>query len=568
MVRVAPINLQYNPRTLWFDPGELDIKRDDPVVVLTARGVEFGRASGDIFEVDQAEIKKLKCSLKPVKRIATEQDEEKAAEMERKSAEALPIFKEMAAETNEDMRPVSVEYLLEGDKAVFYFEAEDRVDFRDLVRKLASRFHVRIDMRQIGVRDEARMVGGYGHCGQELCCRRLGGGFCPVSIRMAKEQDLSLNPQKISGVCGRLMCCLRYEYDAYKDFKSRAPKQNATVQTPDGPAKVVDLDVPREIVSLKIEGEKAVKIPLADMETKGDAARPNFVGEEAWERANMQTVMPLAGSSTFSTSLFTGDDKLAQAGSVRHTGGGRAGSGRARKEASASSIGDALDAHAKRDLSRKPRRRSTKVGGDATQDSSASKQKQRGAQTPSKKNRNGKKPQMAEDTQRRQPAGAGTGAQRRAGGKDDARSRRAQSASRDGRNTSPARDSGASGRPNQGPRPGQKSSGLRQKPAPKHAADDSSRTPRRSSTFSAGERQTHTAHAAESHGGAGLADGVRSGFSGAHAAPNGNQGGAKASAQGNGSGRRTRRRSHKAGGQTAAGRSADGDATRRDARGE
>ena len=160
----------------------------------------------------------------------------------------------MAAEGNGDMHPVSVEYQFEGDKAIFYFEAEERVDFRELVRKLAAHFRVRIDMRQIGVRDEARMVGGLGHCGQELCCKRLGGEFCPVSIRMAKEQDLSLNPQKISGVCGRLMCCLRYEFDAYKDFKSRAPKQNATVETPDGPAKVVDLDVPREIVSLKIMG--------------------------------------------------------------------------------------------------------------------------------------------------------------------------------------------------------------------------------------------------------------------------------------------------------------------------
>ena len=140
----------------------------------------------------------------------------------------------MASEANGDMHPVSVEYLFEGDKAIFYFEAEERVDFRELVRKLAAHFRVRIDMRQIGVRDEARMVGGLGHCGQELCCKRLGGEFCPVSIRMAKEQDLSLNPQKISGVCGRLMCCLRYEFDAYKDFKSRAPKQNATVETPDG----------------------------------------------------------------------------------------------------------------------------------------------------------------------------------------------------------------------------------------------------------------------------------------------------------------------------------------------
>ena len=240
MVRIAPVNLYYNPKTLWFDAGELDVRCGDGVVVSTARGVEFGRASGDVFEADASQVKKLKTPLKPVKRIATEADEARAKEMEAKSAEALPVFKQMAAEAGADMRPVSVEYLLDGDKAVFYFEAEERVDFRELVRKLAAHFHVRIDMRQIGVRDEARMVGGLGHCGQELCCKRLGGEFCPVSIRMAKEQDLSLNPQKISGVCGRLMCCLRYEFDAYKDFKSRAPKQNSQVQTPAGPAKVVD----------------------------------------------------------------------------------------------------------------------------------------------------------------------------------------------------------------------------------------------------------------------------------------------------------------------------------------
>ena len=272
MVRVAPIRLAFNPRTLWFDPRDLDIHNGDDVVVLTARGVEFGHAAGDVFEIDEDQVKKLKSPLKPVKRIATPEDVERAAEMERLGREALPIFKEMAAEANEDMHPVSVEYLLEGDKAVFYFEAEERVDFRELVRKLASRFHVRVDMRQIGVRDEARMVGGLGHCGQELCCARLGGEFCPVSIRMAKEQDLSLNPQKISGVCGRLMCCLRYEFDAYKDFKSRAPKQNATVKTPDGPAKVVDLDVPREVVSVRLEGEKPVRVPLSAFDAPEEAA--------------------------------------------------------------------------------------------------------------------------------------------------------------------------------------------------------------------------------------------------------------------------------------------------------
>ena len=325
MVRVAPINLTFNPRTLWFDPGDLDIEKDMPVVVRTARGTEFGIVASEVIEVSEEQVRALKSALRPVERIATEEDIEQAAEMERASAEALPVFKEMAREYHEDMHPVSVEFLLDGDKAVFYFEAEERIDFRELVRKLAARFHVRIDMRQIGVRDEARMVGGIGHCGQELCCKRLGGEFCPVSIRMAKEQGLSLNPQKISGLCGRLMCCLRYEFDAYKDFKSRAPKQNATVETPDGPAKVVDLDVPREIVSLKIMGEKPVKVPLADFDPHEEGYnRPNRVGEEAWQDATTADPIGFAGESALfgTTTQLTGQDKLADPGSVRRTGSG------------------------------------------------------------------------------------------------------------------------------------------------------------------------------------------------------------------------------------------------------
>ena len=273
MVRIAPVNLPYNPKTLWFDAGELELHAGCDVVVQTARGTEFGHMGEPAFEATPDQVKKLKTPLKPVLRVADDEDRAKQAELEARAAEALPVFKELAAKASEEMRPVSVEYLFDGDKAVFYFESENRVDFRELVRTLSSRLHVRVDMRQIGVRDEARMVGGLGHCGQELCCKRLGGEFCPVSIRMAKEQDLSLNPQKISGVCGRLMCCLRYEYDAYKDFKSRAPKKNAQVETPDGVAKVVDLDVPREVVSLRIEGEKPVRVPLADFDAPEEGAR-------------------------------------------------------------------------------------------------------------------------------------------------------------------------------------------------------------------------------------------------------------------------------------------------------
>ncbi|MEG1517228.1 MAG: regulatory iron-sulfur-containing complex subunit RicT [Raoultibacter sp.] len=317
MVRIAPIGLQYNPRTLWFDPNGLEINKGNAVVVKTERGTEYGHATDDIIEVSEEAIKKLKSALKPVLRLATEEDDARASELEEKARMALPLFRELAVGINDDMHPVMVEYLFDGDKAIFYFSAEERVDFRELVRKLAAQFHVRVDMRQIGVRDEARIVGGLGHCGQELCCKRLGGEFCPVSIRMAKEQDLSLNPQKISGVCGRLMCCLRYEFDAYKDFKGRAPKVGAKVDTPKGSAKVIDLNVPREIVSLKMEDAKIVKIPLAEMDPPEEGvARPSVVGEEAFERATADQglIGDTSASMIFATPNFTGTDKLAEGG--------------------------------------------------------------------------------------------------------------------------------------------------------------------------------------------------------------------------------------------------------------
>lgn len=316
MVRIAPIRLSFNPKTLWFDARELDLNVGDAVVVSTVRGLDFGHVASSIFDMDYEETKRLKTPLKPVERLATEEDVERAEEMNDLSMQALPIFRQMAAIYAPDMNPIAVEYLFSGEKAVFYFDSEERIDFRDLVRKLAADLQIRVDMKQIGVRDGARMVGGLGHCGQELCCARLGGDFNPVSIRMAKEQDLSLNPQKISGVCGRLMCCLRYEFDAYKDFHSRAPKKNARIQTPDGEGKVVDLDVPREIISIKVGDEKPVRVPLADMDEPEEGARPNSVGVDAWEKAQAPAVVSIIDSSSLFTTQLSGNDKLAEPGKV------------------------------------------------------------------------------------------------------------------------------------------------------------------------------------------------------------------------------------------------------------
>ena len=373
MVRIAPVRLAFNPKTLWFDAGDLALEVGDPVVVSTVRGKEFGRLSQAVFEMDYEETKKLRSPLKPVVRKATEEDEDKADEKSELSLEALPVFRRLAADYAPDMNPIAVEYLFDSDKAVFYFDAEERVDFRDLVRKLAAELQVRVDMKQIGVRDGARMIGGLGHCGQELCCRRLGGDFNPVSIRMAKEQDLSLNPQKISGVCGRLMCCLRYEFEAYKDFHSRAPKKNARIQTPDGEGKVVDMDVPREVIAIKVGDDKPVKVALADMETLEEAARPNAVGEEAGEQAKMPpTPVLIGGSSSLFTSHLSGDDKLAEPGKVNHVHGeepaSKSSNSRRRRRGSGRSGADeaAAAASGSGTTQRKQRRRSTTVSVDGS----------------------------------------------------------------------------------------------------------------------------------------------------------------------------------------------------------
>ena len=379
MARITPVKLPSSSKTLWFDANGVDAVKGNAVIVQTARGSEYGTVSEPPFDATPEQLSSLKSSLKPVVRLATEKDAQRLAELQQRARDIMPAYRELVEEEGLDMRPVSVEFLFDGDKAVFYFESEDRVDFRELVRKLASRFKVRVDMRQIGPRDEARMVGGIGHCGQELCCKRLGGEFCPVSIRMAKEQDLSLNPQKISGICGRLMCCLRYEYDAYKDFKGRAPKVGAKIETPDGVGKVISLDVPKEMVTIQVEADKKISVPLSDMSKSAqDAARPDTVDAEAWERASNKEEMTVFGETSFVTSQFTSADKLGEAKAIhretssskkekRERRGKDASSGRSgRRDRDERERGK--DAAEQAVPVRKPRRRSTKLsGGDSSE---------------------------------------------------------------------------------------------------------------------------------------------------------------------------------------------------------
>ena len=296
MPTVIPVKFAYATRELWFNPAETGAVEGDHVICSTERGTEIGLATTDPMEVDKAELNRRTdgAALKRVIRVATDSDLELAERLASKGEAALPTFRKLVSESDLDMKPVGVEYIFGGEKCVCYFAAEERVDFRQLVRDLSRTLHERVDMRQIGVREEAALMGGFAHCGQELCCSRFGSGFEPVSIRMAKEQDLPLNSNKISGACGRLMCCLRYEFEAYRDFKQRAPKKNAVIQTPLGTAKIIEYDTPKEQLCLRLESGKQIRVPLAEMEASpaahkkseelGCACRPDTVLRSTLER--------------------------------------------------------------------------------------------------------------------------------------------------------------------------------------------------------------------------------------------------------------------------------------------
>ncbi|MGI6230368.1 MAG: regulatory iron-sulfur-containing complex subunit RicT [Tractidigestivibacter sp.] len=302
MPTVIPVKFKYAARDLWFDVAGTEAQEADHVICATERGHEIGIATGDAREMSQDELDEEtnNAQLRPVLRVATDEDLAQAEELAQKGEDAMPTFRRLVKESGLDMKPVGVEYLFDGGKVVCYFAAEERVDFRQLVRELARELHERIDMRQIGVREETAIMGGYGHCGQELCCARFGLTFEPVSIRMAKEQDLPLNSTKISGTCGRLMCCLRYEFEAYRDFKSRAPKRNAVINTPIGKGKIVEYDTPKEELCLRLENGKQIRVPLAGM-TASDAAvkkseelgcpcRPDTVSREMLEKLDSPDV--------------------------------------------------------------------------------------------------------------------------------------------------------------------------------------------------------------------------------------------------------------------------------------
>lgn len=278
MPTVVGVKLRFAGKVLWFDPAGFAPVEGEHVIVSTERGQEYGEIVMLPREVEESE---LAAPLKPVLRIADEQDRVREASYREHEPAEMERFRSLIRKHALDMKPIGVEHLFDDSKVVFYFSAEERVDFRDLVRELASEFKSRIDLRQVGVRDAARHIGGLGHCGQPLCCVRFSGDFQPVSIRMAKEQDLPLNPLKNSGLCGRLMCCLRYENEAYKEFKQRAPKCGTPVEMPEGEGKVVGLNVPRETVTIRHQGGPDFTVPLTALDCSVGRGCPCVLAAEA-----------------------------------------------------------------------------------------------------------------------------------------------------------------------------------------------------------------------------------------------------------------------------------------------
>lgn len=250
MVTVVGVRFKKTCKVYYFSPGANVVKQGDNVIVETVRGIEFGQC---VVAPKEIEDKELISPLKDVIRVATTEDEKRYADNKEKEKEAFELCLKKITENKLVMKLIDVEYTFDNNKIIFYFTADGRVDFRELVKDLAAIFRTRIELRQIGVRDEAKMIGGIGPCGRTMCCSSFLGDFAPVSIKMAKEQNLSLNPTKISGICGRLMCCLNYEQKIYEDTRKKLPRVFSIVDTPYGKGEVIANSAVKEQVKVKIK---------------------------------------------------------------------------------------------------------------------------------------------------------------------------------------------------------------------------------------------------------------------------------------------------------------------------
>jgi len=262
---VVGVKFRDRGRAYYFDPGDLPVKPQDKVLVETVRGVEIGTVVLGPKEVPE---ERLVLPLKKVVRLSTKEDLEVDSANREKAKNAMEVARAKIDEHGMDMRVVDAEYTFDGSRVIIYFTADGRVDFRELVKDLASTLKTRVELRQVGVRDEAKIIGGIGPCGMPLCCATFLTEFLPVSIRMAKDQNLSLNPSKISGVCGRLMCCLRFECEHYEDAKSAMPQIGAMVLTPEGEGKVVSQNPIKGIVGIELENGKVIELPVEEVEEK------------------------------------------------------------------------------------------------------------------------------------------------------------------------------------------------------------------------------------------------------------------------------------------------------------
>ncbi|MBU6080109.1 MULTISPECIES: PSP1 domain-containing protein [Allobacillus] len=272
MIEIIGVRFKKAGKIYYFDPGDLAITTDHHVIVETVRGIEYGDVVIANKRVDEEDVV---LPLKKVIRIADEHDHQTVMENQQQTEEAFELCARKINEHELDMNLVDVEFTFDRNKIIFYFTADGRVDFRHLVKDLASVFKTRIELRQIGVRDEAKMLGGIGPCGRMLCCSTFLGDFEPVSIKMAKDQNLSLNPAKISGLCGRLMCCLKYENDMYEDAKRELPDIGERLNTAQGKGKVVGLNMLERLVQVELtELERVVEYTIDELIEEGALSVP------------------------------------------------------------------------------------------------------------------------------------------------------------------------------------------------------------------------------------------------------------------------------------------------------
>ena len=269
MPKIVGVRFKDIGKIYYFSPNDIEFEVGDGVIVETVRGVEFGKVALAVREVDESQ---LVSPLKPVIRKATEKDFETAQRNLDKKGDAMKVAKEKIEKHKLNMKLIDCEFTFDNTKVIFYFTSETRVDFRELVKDLASHFRIRIELRQVGIRDEAKLLGGLGPCGRACCCSSCLGDFARVSIKMAKTQGLSLNPGKISGLCGRLMCCLQYENEYYSETYKLMPKINSEIKTPDGKAIVMSNDMLKKVVTAKItsaDGSVEIKqYPLDKIKAK------------------------------------------------------------------------------------------------------------------------------------------------------------------------------------------------------------------------------------------------------------------------------------------------------------